>query len=176
MYKSPIELVNSFTPMTVQRYDDAIMTEVLAKVDVIVDKEELMKALQYDRNQYMKGYKDGVEYAKPNQVKADWIPTGCEEEEYYWVGECARCHESVFYDNYCPNCGAKLIKPDREEWWLPEKKEEPKPEKPKPEGYGECWACRYASWDSKEKDWMCCSVVLCTGGQCWKSRKVEEDG
>lgn len=60
--------------------------------------------------------------------------------------------------------------------WEPEKKEEPKPEKPKPEGYGECWACRYAAWDGKEKDWLCNSVVLCTGGQCWKSRKVEEDG
>jgi len=174
MYKSPIELVNSFTPMTAQRYDDAIMTEILTKVDVIVDKEELMRALQYDRNQYMKGYQDGLSYAEHKPVEANWEPTGYEEEVYTWEGKCGNCHEFIFYDNYCPNCGAKLIKPDNEEWWMPEEK--PEPEKPKPEGYEECWSCRYAAWDGKEKDWLCNSVVLCTGGQCWKSRKVEEDG
>ena len=174
MYKSPIELVNSFTPMTVQRYDDAIMTEVLARVDVIVDKEELMKALQYDRNQYMKGYQDGLSYAEPKPSEANWGPYGYQEEDYRWLGQCLNCHARIYYDNFCPHCEAKLIKPDREKWWMPE--EEPEPEKPKPEGYEECWACRYAAWDGKEKDWVCNSVLLCTCGQYWKSRKVEEDG
>ena len=33
--------------------------EAIRKVGVNVDKEELIKALQYDRNQYTKGYEDG---------------------------------------------------------------------------------------------------------------------
>ena len=33
--------------------------KAIRKVGVNVDKGELIKALQYDRNQYAKGYKDG---------------------------------------------------------------------------------------------------------------------
>lgn len=54
-YKSPIELMQTQMQMQVEDY---IMKAVM-KVGINVDKEELLKALQYDRNQYDKGYKDG---------------------------------------------------------------------------------------------------------------------
>ena len=37
------------------------MYNYLFKIGVNVDKEELEKALRYDRHQYSKGYKDGYE-------------------------------------------------------------------------------------------------------------------
>ena len=37
-------------------------------ITLIVDKEELLKALKYDRDQYNEGYKDGVNEA------TRWIP------------------------------------------------------------------------------------------------------
>lgn len=123
MYKSPIEkpdegAIKDVIDLCAHRVIDMLEDEVhklMQHRGVVLDYDAFKDALKFDRNQYMKGYQDGIEYAKPNQIKADWIPTGCEEEEYSWVGECARCHEFVFYDNYCPNCGSKLIKPDRKE-------------------------------------------------------------
>ena len=43
----------------IQKQEQAIM-ETVNRYDVAVDKEELFKALKYDRDQYNKGYKDGV--------------------------------------------------------------------------------------------------------------------
>lgn len=64
MYKSPAEV-------WVKNYSDAIMEEYNKQQDehiykciidtgVTVDKEELIKALKYDRGQYRKGYLDGI--------------------------------------------------------------------------------------------------------------------
>ena len=56
MYESPIEIIQ--TEMQMQM-DKGILKAVQG-VGINVDKEELVKALAYDREQYVKGYKDGV--------------------------------------------------------------------------------------------------------------------
>ena len=67
MYESPIELVYHETfPKLIQQQEELIMRGCL-DVGVYVDKEELVKALQYDRGQYEKGYADGKNADK-------WIP------------------------------------------------------------------------------------------------------
>ena len=53
-YQSPIEL---FTSQCCSSIEDAIYKSVL-NVGIDVDKEELLKALKYDREQYQKGYDD----------------------------------------------------------------------------------------------------------------------
>lgn len=70
MYKLPIEIVHGM------KFDDSIEREIataLAKstdnyiyksilnAGINVDKDELLKALNYDRRQYEKGYEDGFE-------------------------------------------------------------------------------------------------------------------
>ncbi len=60
-YKSPIEIVA--TQFCVER-EKALESEVFNAIhglDITVHKEELIKALRYDRNQYDKGYKDGYD-------------------------------------------------------------------------------------------------------------------
>ena len=42
--------------------DDAVLKAV-SKVGVAVDKEDLLKALQYDRDQYQQGHADGYKQA-----------------------------------------------------------------------------------------------------------------
>lgn len=42
--------------------DDAVLKAV-GKCDIYVDKEELLKALQYDRGQYEQGHADGYKKA-----------------------------------------------------------------------------------------------------------------
>lgn len=54
MYKAPIELI-SLPP----KFDiDGYIYKAVVKCGVSVDKDELIKALQYDRDQYNKGYAD----------------------------------------------------------------------------------------------------------------------
>lgn len=66
MYESPIEIIQ--TQMQMQM-DKGILKAVQG-VGINVDKEELVKALAYDREQYVKGYKDGVkEFAEKLKEK-----------------------------------------------------------------------------------------------------------
>jgi len=53
-YKSPIELIMS----DMQIRMEGEICKAVQNVGVNVDKDELLKALQYDRNQYQKGYDD----------------------------------------------------------------------------------------------------------------------
>lgn len=56
MWESPIQ----FLQTQMQMETDGEMLRAVQKVGVNVDKEELIRALAYDRGQYYKGYKDGV--------------------------------------------------------------------------------------------------------------------
>lgn len=67
MYESPIELI--YTPMMVQ-FEDEVMKAV-QNVGIDVNKEELIKALMYDREQYNKGFADAV---KRVEERLRWIP------------------------------------------------------------------------------------------------------
>lgn len=54
-YQSPIE---AFYNDIEYRFEDAVF-KAIQKVDIKVDRNELIKALEYDRAQYDKGYSDG---------------------------------------------------------------------------------------------------------------------
>lgn len=57
MYESPITI---FSETLENHYENEIMTAVM-KTGVHVDRDELIKAMSYDRQQYEKGYSDGFE-------------------------------------------------------------------------------------------------------------------
>jgi hypothetical protein len=56
MYESPIDII--YGEMETQIENDVL--KAVQRVGVNVNKEELLKALQYDREQYSKGYNDGL--------------------------------------------------------------------------------------------------------------------
>lgn len=56
MYKSPIEIVYG----GLQTQLEGEILRAVQKVDVVVDKDDLIRALAYDRDQYEKGFRDGV--------------------------------------------------------------------------------------------------------------------
>ena len=64
-YQSPIEIITGQIKM---KQEGEIMKAVLEQ-GITVDKGELPRALQYDRGQYEKGYRDGKADATPK-----WIP------------------------------------------------------------------------------------------------------
>lgn len=59
MYKSPIEKIYSELQTQIVQEDENTVMKAVRNVGLSVDKEELIRALQYDRNQYAKGYEDG---------------------------------------------------------------------------------------------------------------------
>ena len=55
MYKSPIEIMCGDVKMQME----GDILKIVQSYDINVNKEELLNALQYDRNLYQKGYDDG---------------------------------------------------------------------------------------------------------------------
>lgn len=68
MYNSPIEMILG----EMQMQQEGEVLKAVQRVGVNVDKEELLKALQYDRGQYVKGYNDGIkEFAEELMFNLD---------------------------------------------------------------------------------------------------------
>lgn len=60
MYNSPIELIVSDWQHQLMEQQENQIYQAVYSTGVNVDKDELIKALMYDRNQYEKGYMDGA--------------------------------------------------------------------------------------------------------------------
>lgn len=111
MYESPIKVLRQ----QIETEIEAEAMKAVLRLGVVVDKEELLKALEYDRGQYQKGYQDAVRHGR-------WIT------KYDILGNeldvCSECgEEAVGYDtymgdyrtvatDYCPHCGAKMDQED----------------------------------------------------------------
>lgn len=82
MYESPVKIsYDDINAKMVQAADGQILAIVQQLVSV--DKDELLRALQYDRGQYEKGYEDG---------KRDAVKHG------YWIGEFSKKRLSLDAD------------------------------------------------------------------------------
>lgn len=64
MYESPISIIETVVQSIIEQRENTIVAKVQDAIDVQVDKGELLRALQYDRGQYDKGYKDGERGAR----------------------------------------------------------------------------------------------------------------
>ena len=92
-YCSPIEII--MTDLQTKMESDCL--QAVQRYGFNVDKEELIKALNYDRNQYHKGYSDAKRiYARP---KGEWVVDGT----FYRGGEVS----SIAYR--CNLCKRRLI-------------------------------------------------------------------
>lgn len=59
MYESPIEMIYTDIQTQIKEETDKCIYEAMQQCGIHVDKDELIKALQYDRRQYERGYLDG---------------------------------------------------------------------------------------------------------------------
>lgn len=76
-YVSPITVELRQIQRNFNRKIDTLILNEIRKYDVKVDKDELVKALKYDRNQYEKGYADGKkEAAREILAKVDYESNG----------------------------------------------------------------------------------------------------
>lgn len=75
-YKSPIDVVIDDMQLQLRHaFDDAIVRAV-QNVNITVDKDELIKALKYDRQEYDRGYADG-EWEMFSLITSVFYGKGC---------------------------------------------------------------------------------------------------
>lgn len=67
MYESPVQI--GFRNLGTE-IDNFVITKI-QEVVVGVDKDELIKALEYDRDQYSKGLEDGLRAASTDELLAE---------------------------------------------------------------------------------------------------------
>lgn len=108
MYDSPIHLIYDKLAPQISETTDAMICTAILNVGINVDKEELIRALNYDRQQYKKGYADGK--ADSQRGIGRWIINGHRRR-------CDKCGASMCMidrdeyeipDNFCSNCGADM--------------------------------------------------------------------
>ena len=94
MYKSPISIYETAMNTIIEQRENAIFAKVQDAFDVQVDKDELIRALQYDRGQYEKGYAD----AQANLV----LCRNCKHLMFSdCYGECNKFVRIVRPDDFC---------------------------------------------------------------------------
>lgn len=97
MYKSPVEII--YGQMQTQMEGDVF--RVIQSYGIDVDKEELIRALRYDRGQYEKGYADGKRDAMDSIVRC----VDCKHRSHntpdglHWCNEHER--GSLSDDDFC---------------------------------------------------------------------------
>ncbi len=79
MYKSPIDVLITDIQHQIAEQQDEQVYKAVVSVGINVDKEELLRALQYDRHQYAKGHLDGTADAMASIVR-------CKDCDFYCEG------------------------------------------------------------------------------------------
>ena len=65
MYENPIEkIMGEIQSQVIENDENHLLCSVNQSIGYNVNKEELLKALQYDRHQYDKGYSDAIKHKK----------------------------------------------------------------------------------------------------------------
>ena len=110
MYKSPIDmLIDDIQHQIAEQQDEQIYKAVVS-VGINVHKEELIRALQYDRQQYELGYADGRSDAVAHGIWHKYRDHFT-KRHIGWI--CNNC-SAVSYDlsngdtPFCPHCGAMM--------------------------------------------------------------------
>lgn len=112
-YESPIHVYTTEISQKIGEECDRIVFEEIKKVGVYVEKNELIKALEYDRDQYQKGFRDGR--LSVERKTGMWIGEGdgyADGNMVYDMWSCGCC--GTRFDEwkeepdwkYCPVCGS----------------------------------------------------------------------
>ena len=104
-YKSPIEI--TLGEFTTQIENDTY--KVVQEYGIKVDRDELIKALEYDREQYEQGYADGQRDVAWTDVKR--VEFENENRKVYKCQNCGQYMHRTSWANpvkYCSYCGKKI--------------------------------------------------------------------
>ena len=104
-WKSPVDLFYDKVHYELEKELDSTVTKAIQTVGINVDKEELIKALQYDRGQYEKGYKDGVASLRQRGMWIELVPNR--------LYKCSVCEQKIITGEiekyrFCHGCSARM--------------------------------------------------------------------
>ena len=118
-YQSPITMYTDQIIKDIVEKQDEYLMEKVRKVGFDINKEELAKALKYDRDQYMRGYTDGRMYKPPIITNEDKIRYMTREELAVFLKNIRLLHggcptnDSCIGD--CDECWLKWLKQEVDE-------------------------------------------------------------
>ena len=98
-YESPIKLIEDKVKIEL----DNMVVRAVQNYGLTIDRDALIKALNYDREQYEKGFEDG----KRAIIHGFWKYGEDRFGVPNWECSACGCHGRGDY-NYCPWCGAKM--------------------------------------------------------------------
>ncbi len=124
MYESPINVYFSEVEM---QFDSAVLRAV-QRVGIDVDKNELVKALAYDRNQYDRGYLDGLMFHPAIVTNADRIRAMTDEELAKFLQKTRGGCRALTTESYVCDFYADDLNADCKACWLDWLKQESKNE------------------------------------------------
>ncbi len=109
-YESPINVWWSDTRIEQLRdeYGNLIIKAV-KNVCPEVDRDELIKALEYDRGQYEKGFADGIAYKPPVKSRGDSIRAMTDEELAYFIAEPSVAPPPWCKEILCPHWYEEIV-------------------------------------------------------------------
>ena len=109
MYESPIsitEITDNIIKEQNEQFENDLMYQIRINYHIDVDKEQLIRALQYDHEQYEKGYQDGKADAQKQPESGEWL---INSDGYYpYCSICKNEPKGRIMTDYCPNCGAYM--------------------------------------------------------------------
>lgn len=101
MYESPISIIETVNNNVSKRIDDELFMYITKEIGFDIDKEELIKALEYDRDQYNKGFNDGKRECIVTCSECKYAPSGTDEDDDRGFG-LKWPHDDYPEDNPCP--------------------------------------------------------------------------
>lgn len=112
-YQSPIEIIYNQIQCDFEKQLEKNVIQAVQSYGIKVDRDELIKALQYDRRQYEKGFEDARKQFERQQ--GEWIETNSNDENII----CPFCKTEFNGDiklicggenpKFCPDCGARMV-------------------------------------------------------------------
>ena len=105
-YQSPIELIMSDMNTHIQNASlekemniENTILEAIEKVGVVIDKDELIRAIRYDRDQYQKGYDDrDAEIVRCKNCKhGEKVPTFKYYPDVTWCNQHSKSHNDDWF-------------------------------------------------------------------------------
>ena len=105
-YNSPIQ---QYARKLVLELEDTLIIKIMDAIQSDIDRDELIKALQYDRAQYDKGFADGRKAAEKHGYWSE-----CYTDDHHYSGICSVCGGGAIRKvkakplDYCPKCGARM--------------------------------------------------------------------
>ena len=89
MYESPLSIIFGEIQTKIIEERENQVIQALQNCGINVDKEELIKALMYDRQQYKKGYADAkaeeLPFAQPEIIRCQYCKYARENRGELWI-------------------------------------------------------------------------------------------